>query len=278
MADVGKIIFHKNKGDDLMDKFYCVKVMKYGKHLDIIACDSQNDKKPHCKKLADGTYVNTVTGEFLTAQKFENRNDSFYLLRKSADQLYKFIHMNFYNNTGYHAVLTYSTPPVNTKEVYHDFKIFWQKIRYRYPSLGYISVLEPNQRGIWHLHVLLRDMKNPYSFISFHDIRECWQKGIIYISKMHKKVDYGNYFRKKINRSNELLKLYEPGVRYFRHSRNIVKPLSYKTSISTIEDIIESGNYEVVDQYSLSVNQISKDGEESTVNKIYYKFLLRKDK
>ena len=48
--------------------------------------------------------------------------------------------LNFYKNIGYHCVLTYSKPPKDTDEVYHDFKTFWQKVRYRYPNMGYISV------------------------------------------------------------------------------------------------------------------------------------------
>ena len=272
-----EIVFRKNNDEDLLENCYTVKVTKYGKYMDLVACEPKEPRQPNCKKISDGYYVNTVTGQFLTVKKSDNRKENLAILRKSANQLYKLIYSNFIDNNGFHEVLTYSVPQNDTKEVYHDFKIYWQKLRYKYPDLGYISVLEPTKKGAWHLHILLKDVKNPYSFISYQFIRDCWNHGFVYIAKMRKEVNYGNYFRKKINKSNELLKFYESGVRYFRHSRNIKKPLTYKTNVWMVEKMIENGMYSTINQYSLDVNQINNDGEESTLNKIYYKFLVRKD-
>ena len=114
-----------------------------------------------------------------------------------------------------------------------------------------------------------------YKFVSYKFVRDCWDKGFVYISKMREKVDYGNYFRKKINKSNNLLKLYKPGIRYFRHSRNIKRPLSYRVNINVVEAMIESGKYKTLNQYSLDVNEINNDGSESTLNKIYYQYLKK---
>lgn len=272
------IVFRRNNDENLFDNCYRVKVIKYGDYMDLIALEPKEPRKPNCKKTDDGCYVNTVTGQFLTVKKSDNRSENLAILRKSAKQLYQLIHANFIDNIGYHAVLTYSIPQRDTKEVYHDFKIYWQKLRYKYPDLAYIAVLEPTEKGVWHLHVLLKKVNNPYKFISYQFVRENWSHGFVYISKMRKEVDYGNYFRKKINKSNELLKLYKPGIRYFRHSRNIRKPLTYKTDVWTAEKMIDLGNYKTINQYSLDVNEINNDGGESTLNKVYYKFLKNERK
>lgn len=267
------IIVRKEDDDNGLDDFYFVKATKYGDHLDLMACTNsgrKGSKKPNCKKVSKGMYVNTATNEYIKAKEYVNRGENISLLKKSADNLYKLIHTNFYKNIGYHCVLTYSKPQKDTDEIYRDFKIFWQKIRYRYPDMGYISILEPTQKGAWHIHLLLKDVKNNKMFLSYYTIRECWTKGYCYISKMRKNIDYGQYFRKKITADNELLELYKPGVRYFRHSRNIKKAVTFTADKYEISSLINRGNYQLADQYSLSINKLDFDGE-VTLNKIYYK-------
>lgn len=279
-----EIIVRKESDDDGLDNFFYVKATKYGEHLDLMACTNSikrknnNAKKPSCKKVSKGMYVNTITNEYIKAKEYISRGENFSLLKKSADNLYKLIHSNFYKNIGYHCVLTYRNPPADTEEVYHDFKIFWQKIRYRYPDMGYISILEPTQKGVWHIHLLLKDVKNSTMFLSYYTIRECWTNGICYISKMRKDVDYGQYFRKKITADNELLQFYKPGVRYFRHSRNIKKPVTFTANKYEINNLIEKGHYKLNEQYSLSINSLDFDGSESTLNKIYYKKFKKSNK
>lgn len=271
------IIVTKDKNDTGLDNFYHVKATKYGEYLDLMACTNsggKNSKKPNCKKISKGVYLNTVTNEYIKANEYVNRGENLSLLKKSADNLYKLIHANFYKNSGYHCVLTYSEPPQNTAEVYRDFKIFWQKLRYRYSDIGYISVLEPTQKGVWHVHLLLKDVKHSKAFLSYNTIRECWTKGYCYISKMKKDVDYGKYFLKKITASNELLSLYKPGVRYFRHSRNIKKIVTFIANKYEINALINKGAYQLLDQYSLSINKSELEGE-ITLNKIYYRKFKR---
>lgn len=274
------IIIRKERDDDGIDNFFYVKATRYGEYLDLMACINsirKHKNKPKCKKVEKGKYINTVTNEYIMAKQYSSRGDNYKLLKKSADELYKLIHYNFYKNKGIHAVLTYRVPPADTKEVYHDFKIFWQKIRYHYPSIGYISILEPTQKGVWHIHLLLKDVRNKNLYISFYKIREYWDNGICYISKMRENIDYGQYFRKKITADNELLKFYQPGVRYFRHSRNIKKPATFQLNKLELESLIKKGNYKLVDQYSLSINKLDYDGSESALNKIFYK-KLKKEK
>ena len=94
---------------------------------------------------------------------------------------------------------------------------------------------------------------------------------------MRKGVDYGQYFRKKIVDDNELLELYKPGVRYFRHSRNLIKPVTFIDVQSRVMDkLVAKGGYKLLDQYSLSINRLDFDGE-TQLNKIFYK-KYRKEK
>jgi hypothetical protein len=267
------IIIRKENDDDGLDNFNYVKATKYGNNLDLMACTNsfkKGNQKPNCKKICKGMYINTVTNEYIKAKEHINRGENFRLLKKSADNLYKLIHANFYKNIGYHCVLTYRNPPQNTNELYRDFKIFWQKIRYYYPDMGYISVLEPTQKGVWHIHLLLKNVKGSNTFVSFFKIKQCWISGYCYISKMRENVDYGQYFRKKIRFDNGLLNLYQPGVRYFRHSRNIKKPITFTVNKTEVMDkLVSKGGYKLLNQYSLSITKFDNDGE-VTLNKIFY--------
>lgn len=269
----GNIIIRKENDDDVLDNFNYVKATKYGDNLDLMACTNsfkKGNQKPNCKKICKGMYINTVTNEYIKAKEHINRGENFRLLKKSADNLYKLIHANFYKNIGYHCVLTYRNPPQNTDELYRDFKIFWQKIRYYYPDMGYISVLEPTQKGVWHIHLLLKNVKGSNMFVSFFKIKQCWISGYCYVSKMRENVDYGQYFRKKIRFDNGLLNLYQPGVRYFRHSRNIKKPITFTVNKTEVMDkLVSKGGYKLLNQYSLSITKLDNDGE-VTLNKIFY--------
>ena len=173
-------------------------------------------------------------------------------LRNSANMLYKFIHANFYKCQGIHVTLTYSVPQYNDKEVYHDFKIFWQKLRYYYPNLGYISVLEPHRSGAWHIHLLLKDVTSNKIFVNYEDIRSYWNHGFCYISKMKSNEDYGWYFKKKIKADNPLLKYYKESVRYFRYSRNMTKP-----SVEIIDENSSIDIIAVLEMYYKKLNQFS---------------------
>lgn len=194
-------------------------------------------------------------------------------LRNSANMLYKFIHANFYKWQGLHVTLTYSVPQYDDKEIYHDFKIFWQKLRYYYPNLGYISVLEPHQSGAWHIHLLLKDVTSNKIFVNYEDIRSYWNHGFCYISNMKSNEDYGWYFKKKIKADNPLLKYYKENVRYFRYSKNMKKPTVEIFDENSGVDIMTCLEmyYKKLNQYSLEIyRQEDFDEPEKKLTQIYY--------
>lgn len=286
MKEDKEIQFHRDNADDTIDYLPVVKITKYGDYLDVMAIrpdendDSWKKSKSNscsfCQKLSKGKYLKLSDNSIIEAKPSENRADNFRMLLRSAKILYKLIHYNFYKNQGIHVTLTYAIPVYDTDEVYHDFKLFWQKLRYKYPNLGYVSVLEPTENGAWHIHVLLKDVTNKNHFVPFVIIKQCWSKGCCYTKSMAKGVDYGMYFLKKINKENELLKLYPPGVNYFRKSRNIKYPKRYEITKEEVDKLIESGHYRLIEKYSLDVNCI-EDGQLKTLKTICYKKLKRED-
>ncbi|MGW7157742.1 rolling circle replication-associated protein, partial [Streptomyces sp. NPDC054887] len=55
--------------------------------------------------------------------------------------------------------MTYKKNMTDTKKLYSDFQNFIDRLRYKYKkesSIDYLSVVEPQGRGAWHCHVLMR--------------------------------------------------------------------------------------------------------------------------
>ena len=201
-------------------------------------------------------------------------------LRASSKRLYQFIHTNFYHYQGIHVTLTYRNPQYDETVVYHDFKVFWQMLKYHYPNLGYISVIEPHKNGSWHFHLLLKDIRGKPIYVPYKDIRSYWKHGFCYISKMNPDEDYGWYFKKKITKDNPLLSFYKKGIRYFRYSRNMAKPEVVIFDEESSLDIFEYlDSYKKINDYSLSIYQEDFDEENKSVklNQFYYEIYIKQE-
>lgn len=269
-----------------------IKLTWYGEYLEIMALKSKQIKEKRKRKKKKDIIS-------LPTEVYEKSNNPFYSsfkstfeqiekeqkewneklrkdrqighLIKSASNMYKYVHANFYKYQGLHVVLTYSTLQFDDKEVYHDFKIFWQKLRYYYPNIGYISVLEPHQNGSWHIHLLLKDVTTKKLYISYDDIRSFWTHGFCYITRMNPYEDYGLYFKKKIKKDSELLKYYKEGVRYFRYSRNMKKPGELVLDEGSEIDIFDVlDKYKKINQYCLSIHSTDIYGVSCKINQVYY--------
>ena len=118
------------------------------------------NRQAHIKKLDKHRYVDLQTGEIKEFKHIENRSQSYNSLRQTFKKLRYLINNNF-NGKGneLHVILTYAENMTDTKRLYNDFDKFMKRLRYKYrneSSIDYISVVEPQERGAWHSHLLLR--------------------------------------------------------------------------------------------------------------------------
>lgn len=66
----------------------------------------------------------------------------------------------------------------NTGYLYEEVKDFMKRLRYKYGSIDYINVVEPQGRGVWHCHILLRFNDLDNVFIDNNKIMEpMWGNG-----------------------------------------------------------------------------------------------------
>lgn len=139
--------------------------------------------------------------------------------------------------------LTFREHITSTVEAYKSFDIFMKRLKRRYSHLLYISVIEPQASGRWHFHVLLKDIVNPVLYIKNKDLSNIWSYGFVKVNRLKSGDNVANYVMayvsdleyeftdeetkkttKKIEKGARL-HLYPKGLRIYRTSRNIERPI-----------------------------------------------------
>lgn len=142
----------------------------------------QNRKPPKIRKLDADSYVNIETGEVGYYEKTENRSQSYQSLRRSFKKMRYLINNNFTGKSNELIIsLTYTENMMDQKKLYKDFEKFMKSLRYKYrdkTTIDYINVVEPQERGAWHTHTLLRFNDVKYIYISREEIRAIWKHGV----------------------------------------------------------------------------------------------------
>jgi len=87
----------------------------------------------------------------------------------------------------------------DTKRLYNDFKKFIKKFRYKYEkeygSIDYMTVVEPQERGAWHHHLLVRfnELTTKNIFIPSGEVSEIWGHGFIKMKSLKDCDNIGAY-------------------------------------------------------------------------------------
>lgn len=143
--------------------------------------------------------------------------------------------------------LTYAENMTDTKRLYKDFDRFWRKYKRRWGKAEYISVVEPQARGAWHVHLIaIYDQVAPY--VPNHELAECWGQGFVQVKSVTDCDNLGAYLsaylgdvvvgddevctcekRCSDGTTKRILKggrlhMYPKGMNIYRHSRGIQQP------------------------------------------------------
>lgn len=143
------------------------------------------------KKISKNEYMVVATGEILEYKnRSENRSQDKESLRKTFKKLRELINTNFVGNRNELCfTITYKENVRDPKVLYKDFDKFMKKLKYRYGSVDYINVVEPQERGAWHCHILLRFNYLKKAYIPNKEISEMWGKGFVKVKAMKKDID-----------------------------------------------------------------------------------------
>jgi hypothetical protein len=198
--------------------------------------------------------------------------------------------------------LTYAENMQDTKRLYKDFKKFWLRYQYKYgKTFDYLTVVEPQGRGAWHCHVLIRANKLDKLYIPHEEMASLWSHGFVKIKSLKGVDNIGAYLsaylcdveltqetlRSAVNRTGSLqqievkevevdgqlkrfikggrLHMYPPGMNLYRKSKGIVFPEVQQMRYGEVKKIV--GN--ATPNYSTTVT-IQDDDTEKVLNRITY--------
>jgi hypothetical protein len=168
-----------------------VKFTNMGNIKEIMYIEKLNASGFPIKKISKNEYMLLDTGEIKEyLNHAENRSQNVNALRKTFKKIRQLINTNFTGAKNELAfTITYAENMTDSKVLYIDFKNFIKRLKYKYPNIDYMSVVEPQGRGAWHCHVLLRfnDLKKIY--IANNEIAEMWGHGFVTIKAINKNVD-----------------------------------------------------------------------------------------
>lgn len=183
--------------DDFMTDYWRTKVTTMGNVIEHISC--QKTVTCPCVKLDDNFYLDTRTGEVFEYQHFETRADGLQGIRRTMSRIRALINTNVTVSENIRWVtLTYAENMTDTKRLYQDYKYFWDRFLYYckksdFSKPEYISVIEPQGRGAWHVHAFFIWDK-PAPFVPNNVLSDIWGQGFVKIKALRDCDNIGSYF------------------------------------------------------------------------------------
>lgn len=168
-----------------------VKMTDMGHIKEVMSIDKLNFTAPPITKIDRDFYMLNETGEVKGYKHTENRSENIKNLQDTFKKIRHIINYNF-NGSGNELAftLTYAENMTDPKRLMKDFEKFWKKLKYRYgKDIDYFSVVEPQGRGAWHCHVLLRFNALDKVYIPNEEIARLWGLGFVTVKAIRGNVD-----------------------------------------------------------------------------------------
>lgn len=159
-------------------------------------------KKPEIQiqKFDSESFLNLLTGEILPIEHTESRADNKISVKQSLRNLRDLINTNITNTENCRwLTLTYRENMKDTKRLCDDTRKFHMRMRYYLeqnclPRYEYIECAEPQERGAWHMHVVMIFMEVEQApFIPNDSIEKIWGYGFTKIRKLTSVDNVGCY-------------------------------------------------------------------------------------
>lgn len=251
----------------------CGNVVISGKNIEYTRYRLGKNTNINWRKLKNNIYVNLDTGEYVKKEKTifnKYKNANLTSVKHSIKNIRRTINCNF---SGEHIerfiTLTYSDNMQDVNKLYNDFNKFIKRLKYFLDDkdLLYINIVEPQGRGAWHCHCLIKS-KNILKLTDL-DVYYLWGKGITYNTSLSDIDNIGAYLSSYLTNTKEKkaqrLYLYPQNLRIMRCSRNCKRPqVIKKVFTNEFKNKFKNLKLKYADNYYLKHN-----GE--VVNAVSYK-------
>jgi hypothetical protein len=205
-----------------------VKVVDMGRIKEVVSVRTLNsDLGGRFLKKDKYGCVDRKTGEVVKYDIKENRGQNVAGVKRSLRNASYLINMNF---TGARderfLTLTYEENMTCPKRLYEDFEVFMKRLKRRHGKVEYISVVQPQGRGAWHIHCLVKFVsRRLFLFrVNNYQIGLMWGHGGTSTELIRDENRIGLYFLE----DRGFWGSYPFGMRIIRCSRGINRPLVTK--------------------------------------------------
>jgi hypothetical protein len=166
-----------------------VKYTLMGNHIEIMYMEKVSGGFG-IRRIDKDFYENLNTGVICEYNHSEKRIENLDNIRKTLKYLRALINTNFCGlPSEKFFTITYKenmTDPVRLK---NDCVKFFKRLRYKYPDFDYLSIVEPQGRGAWHCHILIRFNDIDEIWVSSPDIEKMWGNGTARVKAIKSNVD-----------------------------------------------------------------------------------------
>lgn len=143
----------------------------------------RKNNRVNIKRLNDDEYLILSTGEIKKYKDSKTRFDSKNSLRQTFKKLRYLINNNFLGcRNELFITLTYAENMRDVKRLYEDVKNFIKRLRYHYKDISnieYLNVVEPQGRGAWHCHILVKFIDLNGVYIENSLLSDIWGHGFV---------------------------------------------------------------------------------------------------
>ena len=238
------------------------------------------------KRISKNEYVKVETGEVFKYNTNANKTDNTVSIKKSLNNLRKLILNNFVEFESIFITLTYKDEMFDFVQAVQDYTKFFENLKkhYKHYNLKYLRIIEPTDKGNWHIHVLLKSAEKVDKFyISQEKVQSIWKHGSVKVEQIHNIEGLANYFctysnddkalpekaKPKHVKKQERWKYYPYRARIFAKSNDIVYPKTVKAKRGQVDELLK--DYKRVSASTLTVKDSETGRVVNTVNYEHYK-------
>jgi len=162
------------------------------------------------------------------SEKLANRHQSLIRVKKN---LKRFLYCN--TDLLYFWTFTFRNNVDDINYANRFFKKFTQRLRYKYPDIKFIAVVEFQKRGAVHYHVVLNQ------YVDFYEMSGIWRYGFCLVKRVNNRRHLVNYVLKYLKKfSPKDRRLW--GKKVYHTSRNLIKPDDFTNmSMSEFASLVE---------------------------------------
>ena len=211
----------------------------------------QNHHFSKFRKLSKDKYLDIETGEIKEYKPNEYKTEK--SIRRSMNKLRELIELNFTNTNFLFITLTTANLDGfnDIKIAKKHFKKFIRKLTDKYKDIAYVAKFEQHKNGNWHIHLLVKNIKNKAIFIPNSVISKMWKNKCTKTRLVNKKdIEKVTDYMIKTTQLNNVPKDFE----LFTKSKNLrVKreKMTFKEFKEKIQD-----NYYKISQKGIIVRHI----------------------